>query len=96
MVHYTFPVLHRPTSSALQAKQLELERQQHSDSLRKQLEKRAERDDLVGRKCRSLLLDQPHINPSSRQYPPRQQRCPSPTSEPKGPGPTHEGRQPRA
>lgn len=35
---------------ALQAKQIELERQQHSDSLKKHLEKRPEREELVGRK----------------------------------------------
>lgn len=35
--------------SALQAKQLELERQQHTDNLRKHLEKRPERDELVER-----------------------------------------------
>ena len=33
--------------SALQAKQLELERQQHTDSLRKHLEKRPEKEELV-------------------------------------------------
>ncbi|RMZ91685.1 hypothetical protein DV736_g1114, partial [Chaetothyriales sp. CBS 134916] len=34
---------------ALQAKQVELERQQHSDSLRKHLEKRPDREDLIER-----------------------------------------------
>ena len=33
--------------SALQAKQLELERQQHTDSLRKHLEKRPEKEELI-------------------------------------------------
>lgn len=37
-------------SRALQAKQIELERQRVTDSLRKGLEKRPERDDLVERK----------------------------------------------
>jgi hypothetical protein len=42
---------------ALQAKQHELERQQQSDTLRKQLEKRPERDELVERKNYSSLLN---------------------------------------
>ena len=36
-------------TSALQGKQQELERQQHSDSLKKHLEHRPEREDLVER-----------------------------------------------
>jgi hypothetical protein len=41
--------------SSLQAKQLELERQQHSDSLRRQLEKRPEREELIERMTCPLL-----------------------------------------
>lgn len=40
-------------SRALQAKQVELERQQHSDSLKKHLEKRPDREELVERRSHS-------------------------------------------
>lgn len=43
------------TAPALQARQLELERQRATDNLKKGLEKRPERGELVGRKCRLYL-----------------------------------------
>ena len=51
------------TAPALQARQLELERQRATDNLKKGLEKRPERGELVGRKCCLCFLHEWFLPP---------------------------------
>lgn len=64
------PVSPADHNRSLQAAQIELQRQQAADNLRKGLERRADRDDLVSRKY-YLLAPHTRMLTAQRQYHPR-------------------------